>query len=100
MKELNPTIKSFYEKKYNTPVKTQSNSYYYVEVENNSVIFLVFKGELIKKLMEKGKPNWNFAGLDIEFFKKFDDEENVYLFNQGAHTEDEMLRLIKMKAFL
>lgn len=98
MTKFNPKIKSFFEKKYKAEVKTQSKEYYYVEVEGgNSVLFLAFKGETIKNLVKLGSPNQSFNGID---FTKFDDEEVVYLFNKGAYNEEDMLRVLNLKAFL
>src|SRR5574338_845256 len=101
MKELNQKIKEFYEQKYRTSVKTQSNSYYYVDIDDgHSMVFLAFRGNIIKTMVKNAKTNWNFAELVPEDFDRFLDEEIVYFFNKGAHTEEEMLRIIKLKAFI
>lgn len=89
MNEINLDIKNFYEKFYKKPVETNTMSYYYIDIETDagkSIIYVAFKKGVLKHLTK-------------EDLSKFEDEDLIYLF-EGYRTEAEMLKMIKMKAFL
>lgn len=94
MKELNPKIKDFYASMHNTEVKTESDNYYYVDASGGSgVIFVAFSLSSLKYLAKFARP----GQLDLSRFKE---DEIICFFDKGYYSEEEMLKVIKMKAFL
>lgn len=86
---IHPEIKKFWEDYYNKSVlKNEEPLYYFIEVDTKSIIILAASLKTAKHIF--------MYKTDLN---KFKDNELIY-FLFGFYNEEEVLRRIKLKAFL